>query len=80
MSSENPIDRETLAAVFASRVSLVKKTEDQAAEEARVEHRRALAWVKSGATKEGSFLWMCDEFDLDPAAVRRAVKVREAKP
>lgn len=67
-------DREILAAVFASRVSLAKKTEDQAAEEARLEHRRTLAWVASNSQKEKSFLWFCDEFDLDASAVRRAIE------
>lgn len=69
-------DREILASIFASRVSLAKKTEDEAAEEARTEHRKALAWVKSPATREKSFLWFCDEFDVEPSAVRRAIQER----
>jgi hypothetical protein len=69
-----PQDREVLAAVFASRVSLAKKTEDEAAEDARVEHRRSVAWIASSAKKEASFLWFCDYFDLDPGAVRRAIQ------
>lgn len=68
------VDKEVLAAVFASRVSLAKKTEDQAAEEARLEHRRTLAWVASNSQKEQSFIWFCDEFDLDASAVRRAIE------
>ncbi len=67
------VDREVLAAVFASRVSLAKKTEDQAAEDARVDHKKTLAWVKSESQKERSFLWCCSEFDLEPSAVRRAI-------
>lgn len=67
------MDREILATVFASRISLAKKTEDQAAEDAREEHRRVLAWIKSPSMKEKSFLWYCDIFDLDSGAVRRAV-------
>jgi hypothetical protein len=73
VSNENPIDRETLAAIFASRVSLAKKTEDYAAEEARIEHRKTIKWIASSSQKEGSFLWFCDEFDLDGGAVRRAI-------
>ncbi len=70
----NAVDRETLAAIFASRVSLAKKTEDQAAEDARVEHRKTLRWVDSNTQKEGGFLFFCEEFDLPPDAVRRAIK------
>jgi hypothetical protein len=72
----NAIDRETLAAIFASRVSLAKKTEDQAAEDARTEHRKTIAWLKSSSTKVGAFLWFADEFDLDAGAVRRAIQER----
>lgn len=67
-------NREVLGAIFASRVQLAKKTEDQAAQEARLEHQRTLAWVESNSQKEKSFLWYCDEFDLEPDAVRRAIK------
>ena len=69
----NAVDRETLAAIFASRVSLAKKTEDQAAEDARVEHRKTIRWLASNGTKDGSFLFFCEEFDLAPDAVRRAI-------
>ena len=70
------IDRETLSAIFASRVSLAKRTEEQAVDDARAEHRKSVKWVASPATKEGSFLWFCDEFDLDAGAVRRAIAER----
>jgi hypothetical protein len=66
-------DRQTLAAVFASRCQLAKKSEEEAAAEAVLELRKTTAWVKSNSTKEGSFLWFADEFDLDPSAVRRAI-------
>ncbi len=68
------VDREVLAAVFASRVALARKTEDQAAEDARADHKKTVAWVKSEAKKERSFLWFCDEFDLEPSAVRREIE------
>ena len=70
-------DRETLAAIFASRVSLAKKTEDEAAADARLDWRRTQAWVKSPATKRGAFLDLCDEFDIEPSAVRRAIAERK---
>lgn len=67
------IDREVLAAVFASRVALAKKTPDQAAEDARKEHARVTAWIASNSRAEKSFLWFCTEFDLAADAVRRAI-------
>lgn len=69
-----PQDREVLAAVFASRVGLAKKTAEEAAAEAVAEHTRCLAWIASSSQKEKSFLWFCDEFDLDAGAVRRAIQ------
>lgn len=70
------MDRETLAAVFASRVALAKRTPEQAQADALLEHQRTEAWVKSPSTKEASFLWFCDEFDLDAGAVRKAIRER----
>lgn len=67
-------DREILAAVFASRVALVKKTREQALAEAGEEWDRARAWLESNSKKERSFLWYCLEFDLDPATVRKAMQ------
>lgn len=69
------VDREVLAAVFASRVSLAKKTEDQAVADVRLEWAKARAWVfsKASENKQGTFLWMCDFFDLEPTAVRRTI-------
>lgn len=69
-----PQDREVLAAVFASRVSLAKKTADEAQTEALAEWSRTQKWVASTGQKEGSFLWFCAEFDLDAGAVRRAIQ------
>lgn len=71
-------DREVLAAVFAARVQLAKKTKEQVLEEATEEHRRTLAWVQSNSRKEKSFLWYCDEFDVEPDAVRRAIREKRA--
>jgi hypothetical protein len=66
-------DHETLAAIFASRVALAKKTEEEAVTEARRDYQRTIAWVASSGQKRGAFLWYCDEFDLDASAVRRAI-------
>lgn len=68
------VDRQTLAAVFASRCQLAKKSEEEAAAEAILELRKTMAWLKSSALREGSFLWFCDEFDLEPSAVRKAIQ------
>ena len=72
----NEVDRETLAAIFASRVSLAKRTENQAAADARAEHQKTLKWVASPSAKEGSFQWFCEDFDLDAGAVRKAIAER----
>ena len=76
MSDATTVDRDTLAAIFASRVSLAKRTEDEAAEDARAEHRKATKWFNSPATREGSFIWFCEEFEHEPDAVRRAIRNR----
>jgi hypothetical protein len=52
-------------------------TEDEAAEDARLLHRRAVRWLASGSGAEGSFQWACDEFDLDADAVRRAIREKK---
>lgn len=70
-------DREVLAAVFASRVALAKKTVEEAMAEARLEWERTLLWIASNSQKEKSFCWFCDEFDLDAGAVRRAIQERK---
>jgi len=65
-----------LAAVFENRVKLAKMTEDEAAEEVRLEHRRVLKWLDAKTEKQGSFLWFCDVFELDAGAVRKAIAER----
>ena len=72
-------DRDVLAAIFAARVALAKRTEEQAAADARVEYQRTLAWIANNSQKEKSFIWFCDEFDLDASAVRRAIAEGRAK-
>lgn len=69
-------DKDVYAAVLASRVGLAKKTEDEAAADARLEYQRTIAWIASGSMKEKSFLWYCDIFDLDAGTVRKAIAER----
>jgi hypothetical protein len=70
-------DHELLQAVFEARVRLAKRTEEEAAEDARTEHRACVVWVKSNARAEKSFLWFCDYFDFEPDAVRRAIQEKK---
>jgi hypothetical protein len=72
--TDQQVDKEVLAAVFAARVQLAKKTEVEVVSEARREYATCVVWVNSNSQKEKSFLWFCDEFDLDPGAVRRAIQ------
>lgn len=67
-------DRDVLSAIFAARLSLIQKTEDEAAEEARVLRRRAIMWLNSNSQVVGSFMWFCDKLGLEAGVVRRAVK------
>lgn len=69
-------DRTTLAAIFASRVQTAKKTEAEVAAEAILELKKTIGWVASPSRREGSFIWFCEEFDLDAGAVRRAINER----
>ena len=69
-------NRDVQAAVFAARVQLAKETETQAIDKARAEWSAAVKWVASDSMKPGAFLWYCEEFDLDPSAVRRAIRER----
>lgn len=73
MTEPTAADREILATVFASRVSLAKKTQAEALNDAAREWEAASTWIASNSKKEGSFLWYCCEFDLDPGAVRKAL-------
>lgn len=73
----NDMDLDVLRAIFASRVRLAKMTEEEAITSARSEWTENQAWIKSNSQQEKSFVWMCDEFDLEPDAVRRAIKERK---
>ena len=71
-------DSRVLAATFAARVQLAKLPVHEALQQAEKEWQQTQAWVVSESKKEGSFLWFCAEFELDPSAVRRAIKERAA--
>ena len=70
----NTIDVDILRGIFAARVKLAKKTREEAAADAIAEWDATQKWTKSESEKEGSFIWFCDEFDLDISAVRRAIR------
>lgn len=72
------VDEEILGAIFAARIYIAKGTADEAAAEAREEHKRTVAWIRKNDRSEGSFIWYCSRFDLEPSAVRRLID--EANP
>lgn len=72
MTEEADID--VLRAVFASRVATAKLTVHEAVQQAEGDWQRTQLWVLSKSEKKGSFLWFCDFFDLEPDAVRRAIR------
>ncbi len=74
MSDEADID--VLRAVFTSRVATAKLTVHEAIQQAESDWQKARMWVLSKSEKKGSFLWFCDFFDLEPDAVRRAIRER----
>lgn len=68
------VDANVLRAVFAARVSLAKLSKAEAVAHAEDEWDKTQRWVASASNKEGSFIWFCQEFDLDEGAVRRAIR------
>jgi len=72
----NTVDANVLRAVFAARVSLAKLTKAEAVAHAEDEWEKTQRWVMSNSTKEASFIWFCQEFDLDESAVLRAIRER----
>lgn len=67
-------DRDVLAAIFAARLSLVHKTEDEVAEDAQVLRRRAIMWVNDNSQKTHSFRWFCDVLGLEAGDVRKRIR------
>lgn len=74
MSGADAVDVQVLQATFAARVRLAKESREDAIALAADEWDKTQKWVASESRKAGSFLWFCDEFDLEPSAVRRAIK------
>lgn len=74
MTELTAVDREVLSAVFASRITLARKSKEDALAEAVQEHARAGSWIKSNTRKEGSFLWFCEQFGIEPSAVRMTLE------
>lgn len=72
--SAQEADMDVLRAVFASRVATAKLTVAEAIQQAEGEWQQNIKWVASKSEAKGSFLWYCDVFDLEPSAVRRAIK------
>jgi hypothetical protein len=70
-------DSRVLAATFSARVQLAKLPVHEAIQQAEREWHATQAWVQSESRREGSFLWFCAEFELDPSAVRRAIKEKK---
>lgn len=68
------LDREEQAKRFAERVTLAKLTEAEAIAQTTKEWWSVQRWVASSTMAPGSFLYMCDVFELEPDAVRKAIK------
>jgi hypothetical protein len=67
-------EKEDIAKEFRWRVLLAKLPNDAAiARFAIGEAKLARQWVVSNSEAPGSFLWCCDLYDLDAAAVRSAL-------
>lgn len=67
-------DRDVLSAIFAARLSLARKTEEEAIEEARALRRRAIMWLNSNNQREHSFLWFCDVLGVEAGPIRKTIK------
>jgi hypothetical protein len=76
---KEPEERGMLAHTFAERMLLGKQTRAYAQEHAGLEWDAVDKWLQSESRRVGSFFWYCDEFDMDPGAVRRAVRESRKK-
>ena len=74
MNTPETLDGAVLAAIMKSRVETAKKTVEEVIDEAIEEHEACLRWFDSDATTKGSLRWFCEILDLEPDAVRRAVR------
>lgn len=73
----NEVDIQVLTATFEARVRLAKQSREDAIKFAGEEWDRTQLWLKSESQREGSFLWFCDYFDLEPSAVKRAIREKK---
>jgi len=74
MNTPETIDGAVLAAIMTSRVETAKRTVEEVIDEAIQDHEECLRWFASDATTKGSLRWFCEILDLEPDAVRRAVR------
>lgn len=69
-----PDEIEAVRAEMLGKMAAAGRTEAAYVQAARRAHRKAVSWVADDSDGEGSFRWACDVLDLDPGAVRRALK------
>jgi hypothetical protein len=69
-------DRNMLQVLFLNRFELYAMTLRQAADDAKQEWHKNRRWFRSNSTDTGSFLWLCEQIDIDPAVVRDRLGLR----
>ncbi len=69
-------DRTILSSLFLSRFDLYSMNLKDAVQEAKLEWHKNRRWFRSNDTGEGSFIWVCDQLDIDPAVVRDKLGLR----
>jgi len=62
------------ANVLERRFIAAAQSEEEYAAGARTAHRNALKWMTNNSKIKGGFLWVCDALNLEPDAVRRAMR------
>lgn len=70
-------DIAVLASVFVARWDLYKMPLERARSEAEDEWYETREWFRSDSTSRGSFLWFCEQLNLNPASVHAAIPVSE---
>lgn len=67
------MDRTILSSVMLARVKLAQVSREQATLEASEDWFENHVWFGSPSTKSGSFIWFCEQLDLEPSAVRASL-------
>jgi len=67
------LDRSILATLMQARISQARITQAESQEIAAEEWEENRQWFASNSAAEGSFLWFCQQLDLEPGAVREAI-------